>query len=148
MGDERTSHMVAEKNPHELPLHYPSTYIEWIRGFTLHVLTGFIAVAAHYALMWVLLSLGTPTLASSGVGFVAGAVTRYLLSYYAVFAPTGSVQSTVAKYLTVLGVQMTMNLILLKLFMLTGLSVWIAQIITTILLTFANYIAYRLWVFK
>lgn len=148
MTDQHRAKPLAEHQPHHLPLHYPDTLSEWIRSFSLHVLTGFIAVAAHYALMWLLLRVDTPSLVASGAGFVAGATTRYLLSYYKVFSPSGSVQSTVAKFLAVLGAQMALNLLLLKFFIIAGLTVWTAQISTTILLTFINFIAYRLWVFK
>jgi putative flippase GtrA len=43
---------------------------------------------------------------------------------------------------------MLANTALLGALLATGIGVWPAQIATTILLTFANYAAYRLWVFR
>ena len=130
------------------PIRYPSTLLDWARGFTLHILTGFLAVAVHYTLMGLLLRLGTSALFASGAGFLAGAVTRYLMSHYKVFAPTGSVQATIIKFVAALGAQMAANLALLELLMRLDVNVWISQVCATVVLTFINYLAYRLWVFK
>ena len=137
---------IPQEAPH--PLRYPATLVDWARGFSLHVITGFIAVAAHYTLMWMLLKLAAPPLFASSLGFVAGAITRYLLSFYKVFAPTGSVPATLAKFTAALGAQMVANLILLDLIMHAGANLWLAQVSATIILTFVNFIVYRLWVFK
>lgn len=129
-------------------LPYPATLHDWIFRFGLHLLTGSVAVAAHYSLMWLLLRMGVGPLVSSFTGFIAGAVTRYLLSYFKVFSPSGSVPSTVIRFIAALAAQMLANTALLALFMRMGLDLWIAQASATILLTFANYLAYRLWVFR
>jgi putative flippase GtrA len=120
----------------------------WTVGFTLHVLTGFVTVLAHYSLMWILTQLGMPAVPASAVGFAAGAVTRYSLSHYAVFTPAESVPVTLYRFLIALGAQMAANSLLLAGLLAQGLSVWVAQVSTTVLLTFANYVAYRLWVFR
>lgn len=120
----------------------------WTVGFALHVLTGFIAVLAHYSLMWALTQLGMAAVPASTVGFVAGAVTRYTLSHYAVFTPAEGVPVTLYRFLVALAAQMTANSLLLAALLAQGLSVWVAQVSTTVLLTFANYVAYRLWVFR
>jgi len=48
----------------------------------------------------------------------------------------------------VIGVGMIANTGLLAALLGVGLPLWPAQIATTILLTFGNYVAYRLWVFR
>ncbi|MBK6744372.1 MAG: GtrA family protein [Hydrogenophilales bacterium] len=145
-GDIRLTDPTPRVAPH--PLRYPATLIDWARGFSLHVLTGFLAVAAHYALMWLLLKLGAAPLLASSTGFVAGALTRYLLSFYKIFTPTGSVPATLVKFVAALGAQMAANLTLLDLIMHAGANLWLAQVSATIILTFVNFIVYRLWVFK
>ena len=44
--------------------------------------------------------------------------------------------------------QLALNSALLALLLDGGVPLWPAQIATTIVLTFANYLAYRLWVFR
>lgn len=113
----------------------------------LHVATGFLAVLAHYMIMWALTRSEISALAASTAGFAAGAAVRYLLSYYKVFSPTGSVPATLFRFAVALAAQMVANTSMLAFFMHSGLTVWEAQVTTTILLTFINYLVYRLWVF-
>lgn len=124
------------------------TILEWFMNFSLHVLTGIVSVVAHYSLMWMLLQAGTPALVASSMGFTLGGITRYLLSFFTVFSPTVSVPVTVVRFIAALAGQMTANVVILYMIVNAGMQVWTAQIITTISLTFANYIVYRLWVFK
>lgn len=120
----------------------------WTVGFSLHVLTGFVAVLAHYSTMWVLTRLGMAAVPASTLGFSAGALTRYLLSHYAVFTPTDGIQATLLRFVVAIAAQMAANSLLLAAFLAQGLNVWVAQVSTTVLLTVANYVAYRLWVFR
>jgi putative flippase GtrA len=119
-----------------------------IANFTLHVVTGFAAVAVHYAMLYVLLQFGVPPLVASGIGFCGGAVTRFVLAYYRVFAPTQGLTAAGWRFVLVIGIGMLANTALLGALLSTGIGVWPAQIATTILLTFGNYVAYRLWVFR
>ncbi|HEY3097767.1 MAG TPA: GtrA family protein, partial [Methylomirabilota bacterium] len=59
-----------------------------IANFSLHVLTGFAAVAVHYGALYALLQLGLSPLVGSAIGFCGGALTRFTLSYWRVFAPS------------------------------------------------------------
>lgn len=119
-----------------------------IANFSLHVLTGFAAVGVHYAILYVLLQLGVQPLIGSGIGFCGGAVTRFTLAYFRVFTPTHGLTIAGRRFVVVLGLQMLANTALLGALLATGIGVWPAQIATTVLLTFANYAAYRLWVFR
>lgn len=119
-----------------------------IANFTLHVLTGFIAVAVHYSMLYLLLKVSMPPLIASGIGFCGGAVTRFVLAYYRVFAPTQGLTAAGWRFVVVVGAGMLANTALLGALLAAGLSVWPAQIATTISLTFGNYVAYRLWVFR
>jgi putative flippase GtrA len=120
----------------------------WFLGFVLHVVTGFAAVAAHYCLMWLLLHYGMSALPASAIGFLAGATTRFIFSYVKIFSPSKAIPVTLVRFVAALGLQLLANMLLLDVFLSVGLSVWVAQVATTILLTVANYLVYRLWVFR
>jgi hypothetical protein len=119
-----------------------------VANFSLHVLTGFAAVGAHYAILYVLLHLGVHPLVASGVGFCGGAATRFTLAYFRVFSPSHGLTTAGRRFVVVLGLQMLANTGLLAALLEAGIPVWPAQIATTVLLTFGNYAAYRLWVFR
>jgi len=119
-----------------------------VHSFTLHVLTGVFAVVAHYALMYALVQAGVSGLLASSVGFAAGALTRFALSYWRVFSPTRGLTAAGGRFVVAIGLQLLANSATLAGLLKLGLSLWPAQISTTIILTFATYAAYRLWVFR
>ena len=120
----------------------------WIHSFSLHVVTGFAAVAAHYALMYALLRAGLPPVPASAVGFLAGALTRFVLSYAHIFAPTRGVQVAGVRFVVAIVAQLAANSVLLAALTQGGVAVWPAQVLTTVLLTVVNYLVYRWWVFR
>ena len=65
--------------------------LHWLHTFVLHVMTGFLAVAAHYASMYGLMRTGLAGVPASTFGFAAGALTRFALSYWHIFEPTRGV---------------------------------------------------------
>jgi putative flippase GtrA len=118
------------------------------RRFTLHVLTGFVAVAAHYGTMAMLLSLSFTPVAASSVGFGAGALVRFALAYWHVFDPSLPVAHSSVRFAIALGAQALANALLLSAGLALGIPTWPSQVAATVLMTFANYAAYRLWVFR
>lgn len=122
--------------------------LHWIHSFTLHVLTGVLAVVAHYAIMYGLVRAGMAGVPASGAGFLAGALVRFALSYWRVFLPSRGVKAASARFVIVIAVQLAANSALLAGLIALGLPLWPAQIVTTVLLTVGNYLAYRLWVFR
>ena len=120
----------------------------WIHSFSLHVATGFAAVAAHYALMYAMLRTGLAPVPASAVGFVAGALTRFVFSYAHIFTPTQGINVAGVRFVVAIVAQLAANSALLAVLTTAGLAVWPAQVTTTILLTFANYLVYRWWVFR
>ena len=119
-----------------------------IANFSLHVLTGFVAVAVHYGALYALLGLGVRPLAASAIGFCGGALTRFALSYWRVFSPSQGLTIAGRRFVVAIALQAVANTALLALLLSLGVGVWPAQIATTIVLTFVNYAAYRLWVFR
>ena len=55
---------------------------------------------------------------------------------------------TIPKFLLALAAQGVLNSLLLSALLDGGMAIWWGQIATTILMTFVNYVAYRLWVFR
>jgi putative flippase GtrA len=122
--------------------------LHWIHTFVLHVATGFLAVAAHYAVMYGLLRTGMGGVPASAVGFLAGALTRFAASYWHIFEPSRGVAVASLRFVVAIAAQLAANSALLAGLLALGTSVWPAQIVTTIALTFGNYLVYRLWVFR
>ena len=120
----------------------------WFHTFALHVATGFLAVAAHYAVMYAFVRGGMAGVPASALGFLAGASTRFALAYWHIFAPTQGVKVASARFIVVNAVQLAVNSALLAALLEAGIALWPAQVTTTIVLTFGNYLAYRLWVFR
>ncbi|MFO1284875.1 MAG: GtrA family protein [Burkholderiales bacterium] len=118
------------------------------RRFALHIVTGFAAVAAHYGTMAAMLAIGLPPVPASSVGFAAGAVVRFALAYRHVFDPTLPVAHSGLRFAIALAAQALANAALLSAGLALGVPTWPAQVAATILMTFANYAAYRLWVFR
>jgi len=122
--------------------------LHWMHSFSLHVATGAIAVAAHYAVMYGFVQSGMPGVPSSAVGFGAGALTKFALSYSRVFAPSRGMKTAGARFVVAIALQLAVNTLLLAAFLRLGLALWPAQVTTTVLMTFGNYLVYRLWVFR
>jgi putative flippase GtrA len=120
----------------------------WLHSFTLHMLTGLLAVAAHYAAMYGLVGAGAAGVPASAAGFLVGALVRFALSYSRVFLPTRGVRIAGTRFVVVIGLQLAANSALLAALIEAGLPLWPAQVVTTVLLTAGNYLAYRLWVFR
>ena len=116
--------------------------------FGLHVATGFVAVAMHYGAMWLFLRAGLAPVGASAAGFAAGAVTRFGLSYFGVFAPSRGVAVAGWRFALAILLQLALNSLLLSLLLAAGLGVWPAQVSATVALTVVNFVVYRLWVFR
>ena len=78
-------------------------------SFSLHVLTGVLAVAAHYCTMYGILAVRPDPLVASTIGFAAGAVTRFVLSFFRVFAPKGGLRRAGARFLVAISLQAVAN---------------------------------------
>ena len=122
--------------------------LHWIHSFSLHVATGAIAVVAHYVVMYALVKSGMPGVPASALGFSAGALTKFALSYWRVFAPSRGMTAAGARFVVAIALQLAVNTLLLAALLKLGLSLWPAQFTTTVLMTFGNYLVYRLWVFR
>jgi putative flippase GtrA len=148
--DARTDRRTSPATLLKVALRRPkgSGLLHWLHSFSLHVITGFAAVAAHYALMYLLIRTGLAPVPASAIGFLAGALTRFVLSYAHIFAPTRGVHAAGLRFVVAIAAQLAANSALLAALTHQGLAVWPAQVLTTILLTVVNYLVYRWWVFR
>jgi putative flippase GtrA len=121
---------------------------EALYSLVLHVLTGFLAVGAHYSVMWLLIQAGTAGVPASAIGFLAGAAVRFVTGYFKVFSPGHGVPVALWRFVIALGLQWGANTALLEGFLTAGVPLWGAQVVVTVLLTFVNFLAYRWWVFR
>ncbi|MFT3820576.1 MAG: GtrA family protein [Rubrivivax sp.] len=121
---------------------------DWTWRFVLHVATGVLAVAVHYALMALAMRSGLQPVAASACGFIGGAVTRFYTAYFHVYASSAGMRAALPRFLLALAVQFVANALLLDLLLAAGMPVWWAQAVTTVVLTFAVYLVYRLLVFR
>ena len=121
---------------------------DWRIQFFQHLLTGAVATAAHYIVMWLALSVQLlPTLATT-IGFAVGATTRFLFSYIHIFEPERDVVNALPHFVLALTLQMLFNAGLLALLLSVNIPIWPSQVLTTGLLTVFNFMAYKFWVFK
>ncbi len=119
----------------------------WLTGFMLHLITGGMATAAHYGVMWLSLQAGLTSLVATSIGFIFGAVTRFFLSYFHVFSSEVAIPMAMGRFIVALLVQLACNGLLLNEIH-KFIPIWEAQVVTTISLTVFTYIAHRVWVFR
>ena len=117
-------------------------------GFILHCLSGGITVVVHYGLMYLCLSSGVHPIVSTSIGFVGGATSRFLMAYYHIFTPSSDVPIAALRFSTTIFVQFVVNGLLMGALLSLSVPVWYAQVLTTVSMTMANYLAYRYWVFR
>jgi len=120
----------------------------WQIQFFQHLITGAVATAAHYIVMWLALSIQLLPALATTIGFTVGATTRFLFSYFHIFEPERDVVKALPHFVLALILQMLVNAGLLTLFLSINLPVWPAQLLTTAMLTVFNFLAYKFWVFK
>ncbi len=121
---------------------------DWQVQFFQHLVTGAVATAAHYTVMWLALSAQLLPALATTIGFVVGATTRFLFCYFHIFEPERDVAKALPHFLLALTLQMLINAGLLALFLSVDLPVWPSQVLVTGILTVFNFMAYKFWVFK
>jgi putative flippase GtrA len=126
----------------------PGGSSSWKVQFFQHIVSGVIATAAHYIVMWFALTLQLWPVLATTIGFTAGAATRFFFSYFHIFEPERDVIKALPHFAMALSMQMVLNAALLTLFLTFTTLIWPAQIVTTGLLVVFNFLVYKFWVFK
>ena len=119
----------------------------WKVQFFQHLITGVVATAAHYIVMWFALNLQLWPVLATTIGFAAGATTRFFFSYFHIFEPERDMIKALPHFVLALSLQMVLNAALLALFLSVTTLVWPAQVLTTGLLVVFNFLVYKFWVF-
>lgn len=126
----------------------PGGSSSWQVQFFQHLVTGVIATAAHYVVMWFALNLQLWPVMATTIGFTAGASTRFFFSYFHIFEPERDVMKALPHFVMALALQMVINAVLLAILLAVEVPVWPAQVITTGALVIFNFLVYKFWVFK
>lgn len=120
-----------------------------LRRFVGYALAGFAATGTHYAVMVSLVSWANwPEVLASSAGFLAGALVKYPLNYWAVFGSRQRHRIAVPRFVIALAVSFVLNALLFA-FLLHTLDVhyMVSQVLTTGAVLVVNYLLARYWVF-
>lgn len=120
------------------------------RSFVLYVVSGVASVATHYAFTIAAVELVAwrPLFATS-VGFLVGAVTKYLMNYFLAFESEEPHAAAIPRFgVMILSLFAANAAIFWALHEEAGLHYMVAQVITTGFLVPVGYLVNRAWVFR
>ncbi|EIC19609.1 GtrA family protein [Thiorhodovibrio frisius] len=118
------------------------------RQFILFALVGAVATTVHYLFMGGLIILSAVHPVSATVaGFIAGALTGYLLNRRFTFRSRCAHRQALQRYLLVAGSGLSINTLIVALGIAAGLHYALAQVGATVLVLFWNFWANRYWTF-
>jgi putative flippase GtrA len=118
--------------------------------FLSFLVVGALATAVHYTILiagveW----LGMSPVLASGAGFVAGAVTNYLLNRRYTFAVQKRHRAAIPRFAAVACCGLLLNLVILQaLAVHVGLPYLVAQCLATGFVLLWNFLLNRLWTFR
>jgi len=113
------------------------------------LLSGGSATLLHYSVMGVLVLAGAEPVYATGIGAFFGAVFNYVLQYHYTFRSSRSHLQAIGVYsLTVIAGLLSNEVLFILFYRYLDLSVVIAQLSTTALVTGQNYLLYKYFVFK
>ena len=84
---------------------------------------------------------------ASAIGFVVSAVGNYLLNYYFTFRSRRSHGVAVAKFMTLAGVGLAINSVLMQVLVAAGWHYILAQVCATVVVFLWNFVGNSLWTF-
>lgn len=111
---------------------------------------GISGTTVQYIVLWLGVSaFSAPAALASAVGYVLGSLVNYFLNHLFTFQSEKSHREAAPKYFAVLGVDWCINtglmVILVHHF---GWNYWFAQLLTTSIVLFWNFLGSRWWAFK
>lgn len=112
-----------------------------------YLATGGFCTGVHYSLMYVLIRQGVGTTVASGVGAGMALMLSYVLNDRWVFPNQIGARTSLLKFVMVALAALLMNTAQLSLGIALGLHDWLAQIISTGVLTMVNFTLHRFWTF-
>lgn len=120
-----------------------------LKQFAVFTGVGAIGTAVHYLVLIILVSgLGAYAVAASAIGFLAGAVTNYLLNYSVTFRSRKSHSEAATKFASVAALGVGLNVVVMAVCVnWMGFHYLVAQILATGLVLLWNFTANRVWTF-
>lgn len=117
-----------------------------IKQFFMFAGVGAIGTIIHFTALIFLVSFDWNRVLATTVGAILGAVTNYMLNYHFTFKSKQSHFSTSVKFFLIALVGIGINAIVFS--ALLFMHYLVAQIFTTIIVLFWNFLANRLWTFR
>jgi len=112
------------------------------------IISGSSSTALHYITMGLLIFLGIDAIWATSIGAILGAICNYVLQYYYTFRSDRKHRYSLQVYLISSLLAWLSNLLLFMLFhKILEVSVIIAQLVTTLIITLQNFIMYKKLVF-
>ena len=126
-----------------------ATMIFHVRQFSSFVAVGFIATGVHYALLIALVEMaGLSAVTAALVGYGSGGVVSYSLNRQHVFHSSVPHQLAVSRFVLVAGVGFGLTYVFMSLLIRgAGVPYIPAQITTTGIVLFWNFLAHKIWTF-
>lgn len=120
------------------------------REFLKFANSGAVGTAAHYAVLWTLVSaFGVNPVIGSATGAICGAGINYVLNYHWTFNSKLPHSRTLPRFLAIAAASLLLNTWLMALLISkSSLHYLIDQLITTGVCLALNYIASRFWAFS
>jgi putative flippase GtrA len=120
-----------------------------LRKFIVYCVVGFAATGAHYIVMFALVKWGgTSELLATCVGYISGAFVKYPLNHGMVFASRERHRDAMPKFMIGLVIGFVLNAaVFAALLAYLDPHYMIAQVFTTGIVLFANYLLARYWIF-
>ena len=128
----------------------PGAPLRELRKFLGYCLSGFAATGTHYVTMVLLVwRWEGHEIVASCVGFVVGALVKYPLNYWAVFASRQAHRVAIPRFVLGLTAGFVLNAALLAaLLRVLDVHYMVSQALTTGVVLFVNYAVARLWIFR
>lgn len=121
-----------------------------IRQFTLFSLMGAVGTLAHYALLWVLVTLRLASpVAASTAGAVLGALVNYQLNYRLTFASRRAHRETLPRFMTIAAGGVVVNaMVMWSATVAADVHYLPAQVLATGIVLAYGYLANSAWTFR
>lgn len=109
---------------------------------------GVVSTFVHYIVLFITSNMNDAVIASS-MGYFAGSIVSYILNYKLTFKSSSSHFRTLFKFYFMACAGFFANMSLMYILINHGfIGLWLAQIMTTIIVFLLNYVISKIWVFN
>jgi putative flippase GtrA len=120
-----------------------------IEKFVRFVIVGAAATGIQYVILFMLVHWGMldPVLASS-IGFLVSSFANYFMNYHFTFRSTQRHGLTLMKFMTLAGIGLSLNSVVMRTLTQMGLHYLLAQVCATGVVLLSNFVGNSLWTFR